>query len=172
MFYQGLGLSPSQYSQFKMKPVALLARIYTYLDTHFRKSSSWSLVAVFAYLLTTSSKIYLQALCRSVAYADSNSQRAATSQQPQRTAIGPLDIEDFDQASPEDDGVLFAEDDELPSFLPRDLAEVLPAAQVAHYRKTRTSCTKSTGATVVYHLGLVSQRHSRLMENGVPWRDR
>jgi len=126
---RGLGLCPPQYSQFKMKPVALLSRIYKYLDTHIRKSSSRSLVAVFAYLLTTSSKTYLQALCRSVAYADSNSQQAATSQQPQRTAIGPLDIEDFDQASPEDGGVLFAEDDELPSFIPRDLAEVLPAAQ-------------------------------------------
>ncbi|KAG2123619.1 Spc98 family-domain-containing protein [Suillus cothurnatus] len=111
-FTDGLGLSPSQYSQFKMKPVALLSRIYTYLDTHFRKSSSQSLVAVFAYLLTTSSKNYLQALCRLVAYADSNSQWAAAH---------------FDQASPEDDGVLFAEDDELPSFIPRDLAEVLPA---------------------------------------------
>jgi hypothetical protein len=77
---RGLGLSPSQYSQFKMKPVALLSRIYTYLDTHFRKSSSRSLVAVFAYLLTTSSKNYLQALCRLVAYADSNSQWAAACQ--------------------------------------------------------------------------------------------
>ncbi|KAG1866706.1 Spc98 family-domain-containing protein [Suillus subluteus] len=126
---RGLGLSPSQYPRSTMKPVALLSRIYKYLDTHFRKSSSRSLVAVFAYLLTMSSKNYLQALCRSVSYADSNSQRAATSQQPQRTAIGPLDIEDFDQASPEDDGVLFAEDDELPSFIPRELAEALPAAQ-------------------------------------------
>ncbi|KAG2032451.1 Spc98 family-domain-containing protein [Suillus americanus] len=126
---RGLGLSPSQYPRFTMKPVALLSRIYKYLDTHFRKSSSRSLVAVFAYLLTMSSKNYLQALCRSVAYADSNSQRAATSQQPQRTTIGPLDTEDFDQASPKDDGVLFAEDDELPSFIPRELAEALPAAQ-------------------------------------------
>lgn len=126
---RGLGLSPSQYPQFTMKPVVLLSRIYKYLDTHFRKSSSRTLVAVFAYLLTMSSKNYLQALCRSVAYADSNSQRVATSQQPQRTAIGPLYTEDFDQASPEDDGVLFAEDDELPSFIPRDLVEVLPAAQ-------------------------------------------
>ncbi|KAG1826425.1 Spc98 family-domain-containing protein [Suillus variegatus] len=126
---RGLGLSPSQYPRFTMKPVALLSRIYKYLDTHFRKSSSRSLIAVFAYLLTMSSKNYLQALCRSVAYADSNNQRVTTSQQPRRTAIGPLDIEDFDQASPEDDGVLFAEDHELPSFIPRDLAEVLPAAQ-------------------------------------------
>lgn len=126
---RGLGLSPPQYPQFTMKPVALLSRIYKYLDTHFRKSSSRTLVAVFAYLLTMSSKNYLQALCRSVAYADNNGQRAATSQQPQRTAIGPFDIEDFDQASPEDDGVLFTEDDELPSFIPRDLAEALPAAQ-------------------------------------------
>ncbi|KAG2339777.1 hypothetical protein BDR05DRAFT_891098 [Suillus weaverae] len=126
---RGLGLSPSKYSQFTIKPVALLSRIYKYLDTHFRKSSSRTLVAVFAYLLTMSSKNYLQALCRSVAYADSNSQRTTTSQHPQRTAVGPLDIEDLDQASPEDDAVIFAEDDELPSFIPRDLAEALPAAQ-------------------------------------------
>ncbi|KAG2126974.1 Spc98 family-domain-containing protein [Suillus bovinus] len=126
---RGLGLSPSRYPRFTMKPVALLSRIYKYLDTHFRKLSSRTLIAVFAYLLTMTSKNYLQALCRSVAYADSNNQLAATSQQPQRTAIGPLDLEDFDQASPEDDGVLFAEDDELPSFIPRDLVDALPAAQ-------------------------------------------
>ncbi|KAG2117507.1 hypothetical protein BD769DRAFT_1778021 [Suillus cothurnatus] len=105
---RGLGLCPSQYPQFKMKPVALLSRIYKYLDIHFRKSTSRALVAVFAYLL--------EKLLAGI--------RAATSQQPQRTAIGPLDIEDFDQASPEDDGVLFAEDDELPSIIPRDLAEI------------------------------------------------
>ncbi|KAG1742908.1 Spc98 family-domain-containing protein [Suillus lakei] len=126
---RGLGLSPSQYPRFTTKPVALLSRTYKYLDTHFRKSSSRTLIAVFAYLLTMSSNNYLQELCRSVAYADSNNRLAATSQQPQRTAIGPLDIEDLDQASPEDDGVPFAEDDELPSFIPHDLAEALPAAQ-------------------------------------------
>ncbi|KAG0703232.1 Spc98 family-domain-containing protein [Suillus ampliporus] len=126
---RGLGLSPSRYPRFTMKPVALLSRIYKYLDTHFRKSSPRTLIAVFAYLLTMSSKNYLQALCRSVAYADSNRQRTATSQQPQRTGIGLLDTEDLDQVSPEEDGDLFSEDDELPSFIPRELVEALPAAQ-------------------------------------------
>ncbi|KAG2150815.1 Spc98 family-domain-containing protein [Suillus clintonianus] len=126
---RGLGLSPSQYPRFTMKPVALLSRIYKYLDTHFRKSSSRILVAVFAYLLTMSSKNYLQTLCRSVAYADTNTQRIEKGQQPQPTAIGLLDIEELDQASPEEDGVLFSEDDELPSFIPCELVEALPAAQ-------------------------------------------
>lgn len=111
-----------------MNPAALLSRIYKYLDTHFRKSSSRALTAVFAYLMTISSKSYLQALCRSVAYADSHGQRTTTSQQPQRTAIGLFDTDDFDQISPEEDGVSLAED-ELPSFIPRELAEALPAAK-------------------------------------------
>ncbi|KAG1735090.1 Spc98 family-domain-containing protein [Suillus paluster] len=126
---RGLGLSPSQYPRFTMKPVALLSRIYKYLDTHFRKSSPRALIAVFAYLLTMSSKNYLQSLCRSVAYTDSNGQRTATTQYPQRTAVGLLDTEDIDHVSPEEDGVLLAEDDELPSFIPRELAEALPSAQ-------------------------------------------
>jgi hypothetical protein len=55
-----------------------------------------------------------------------------------------LDIEGFDQASPEDDGVLFAEDDELPSFIPRDLAEVLPAAQ------NLSSCSLPQNPDILY----------------------
>ncbi|OAX44150.1 gamma-tubulin complex, DGRIP91/SPC98 component protein [Rhizopogon vinicolor AM-OR11-026] len=123
-----LGLSPSQYPRFTMNPAALLSRIYKYLDTHFRKSSSRTLIAVFAYLMTMSSKSYLQALCRSVAYADSHGQ-ITTRQQPQRNATGLFDTEDFDQIPPEEDGVLLAEDDELPSFIPRELVEALPAAR-------------------------------------------
>jgi hypothetical protein len=129
ILYQDLGLSPSQYPRFTMNPATLLSRIYKYLDTHFRKSSSRTLTAVFAYLMTMSSKSYLQALCRSVAYADSQRQRTTTSQQPQRTEIGLFDTEDFDQTSLEEGGALLAEDHELPSFIPRELAEALPAAQ-------------------------------------------
>jgi hypothetical protein len=112
-----------------MEPAALLSRTYKYLDTHFRKSSSRTLIAVFAYLMTMSSKSYLQALCRSVAYANNHRQQTRTSQQPQRIATGLFDAEDFDQASPEEDGVLLSEDDELPYFIPRELAEAFPAAQ-------------------------------------------
>ena len=123
---QELGLSPPRYPRFTTNPASLLSRIYKYLDAHFRKSSPRTLKAVFAFIMTMSSKSYLQALCRSVAYADSHRQRTKNCQQPQRTAIDLFDTEDSDQVFLEEEALSFVD---LPPFIPRELAEALPAAK-------------------------------------------
>ncbi|KAG6917229.1 hypothetical protein DXG01_003343 [Tephrocybe rancida] len=119
---------PDDYPAFDPSPVALLSSIYQHLDRHIERQSPRTIIAIFAFILTHVSHEYLQQVSRSVGYGTESVEKASriAGEVLYQPTLGDEEEEEhvddlFD--SLERLGASF------PDFFPRNLLDILPAAQ-------------------------------------------
>ncbi|KAH7922364.1 hypothetical protein BV22DRAFT_1017395 [Leucogyrophana mollusca] len=121
--------SPSTYTDFPALPVPLLSRIYEHLSYHVEKSSPPTVTAIHAYLLTISSRGYIQDLCQSIAYGGDRSQKIQVPLNAHDLEPSTLFDENVNEDEREGLGNIEMEDNDYPTFVPRELADIFPAAR-------------------------------------------
>ncbi|XP_006457353.1 hypothetical protein AGABI2DRAFT_79403 [Agaricus bisporus var. bisporus H97] len=117
---------PRKYKSFNYSSIDLLSHIYSHLDIHLIRQSPRMIIAIFAYLLSCTSKEYFRQVSQSVGFGP---------QPPQRQErINNLSLDEYiidEEGDGEEDifDVLDRVEEKYPSFFPPELLAILPAAQ-------------------------------------------
>ena len=113
-----------------------MSHIYESLERHFERRSSRTITALLAYILTATSKDYFTNLGESLGLLETSRppwlRTGPQFKSCRRRGVGdtlPLDDDEFDQASLSSTSEDVVEQEDLPTFIPHDLAEALPAAR-------------------------------------------
>lgn len=118
--------TPDRFSEIPISPVDLLSLVYETFEMHVERHSPRDITATIAYILTVSSKPYVHALCRLLAYGEDRQVYTITTE---RTPLMDLTF-DGDEAESSwrgEEGSIDAEGP-FPKFIPANLASILPAA--------------------------------------------
>ncbi|KAJ7045832.1 gamma-tubulin complex, DGRIP91/SPC98 component protein [Mycena alexandri] len=122
---------PRDYIMPDPTPINLLSLLYDHLHTHLERQSPRKVTAVFAFILSSTSREYFQQLSRSVGFGGESSLR----KKPARV-VGEQNDQYALEMDASDDGDELGERDELdgigdafPTFFPPNVVDVLPAAQ-------------------------------------------
>ncbi|KIJ67680.1 hypothetical protein HYDPIDRAFT_173488 [Hydnomerulius pinastri MD-312] len=128
MCYRSIDIKPENYTDFPTSPVDLLSLVYETFETHVERGSPCNITAVMAYVLTVSSKPYIQDLCKLVAYGEAGHRHAVIGEKLQSMDATAL-FEGDDPHGPwnEEDSVIDT-DGPFPGFIPPDLANIISAA--------------------------------------------
>jgi hypothetical protein len=121
-----MDMTPDRFSEMTLSPVDLLSLVYETFEMHVERHSPRDITAIIAYILTVSSKPYVQALCRLLAYGEARQMYAIATE---RTPLMDLTF-DGDEAESSwrgEEGSIDAEGP-FPKFIPANLASILPAA--------------------------------------------
>ncbi|GBE81235.1 hypothetical protein SCP_0309620 [Sparassis crispa] len=125
-------VSPTAYIEFPTSPSDLLSLIYRHLNDHLEKHSPRLVLALFAYMLTMTSRDYFQQLCQSVGYStvSAPAHHAMDLQQvdSNQLATGFLDEDNLDE-NPEDAFNDNDDDSVFPSFIERSISDSLLRAR-------------------------------------------
>ncbi|CAK5281391.1 unnamed protein product [Mycena citricolor] len=107
-------------------PISLLSLIYDRLEHHLNHQSSRTVTALMAFLLSRTSREYLDYLARSVGLGPMivKNNRVVGEQNDQYTLDAEDDMDNEDRVDWENVG-----DESFPTFFPAQLASILPAAQ-------------------------------------------
>ncbi|KIK92822.1 hypothetical protein PAXRUDRAFT_829603 [Paxillus rubicundulus Ve08.2h10] len=127
MCNRSTGTTPEQFSQFPNSPVDLLSLVYETFEMHVNHGSLHDITATVAYILSVSSKPYIQDLCELVAYGGAGQWCIATNEEIQLMDTAAL-FEGDDHSWPKEESSLDA-DGPFPTFIPSNLAKILPSAQ-------------------------------------------
>ena len=117
--------TPDKFSEIPISPVDLLSLVYETFEMHVERHSPRDITAFIAYILTVSSKPYIHALCRLLAYGEARQVYTIT----ERAQLMDLTF-DGDEAESSwrgEEGSIDAEGP-FPKFIPTNLATILPAA--------------------------------------------
>lgn len=118
--------TPDRFSEIPISPVDLLSLVYETFETHVERHSPRVTTAIMAYILTVSSKPYIHALCRLLAYGEVRQVYTITTE---RTQLMDLTFEgDEAESSWRSEDCSIDADGPFPKFIPTDLASILPAA--------------------------------------------
>ncbi|KAH7908422.1 Spc98 family-domain-containing protein, partial [Hygrophoropsis aurantiaca] len=118
---------PTAYTNSSILAVPLLSRLYDSLKNHFERSSPQVVIAIHAYLLTVSSRGYIERLCLSIAYGGRDyrrTQKVANTIEAEALFDGNGDVNVSSDELDDNE----TEEDSYPSFVPNELANVLSAA--------------------------------------------
>ncbi|KAJ7163543.1 gamma-tubulin complex, DGRIP91/SPC98 component protein [Mycena crocata] len=119
--------APREYFTFDHTPINLLSLLYDHLYAHIEHQSPITVTAMFAFILTSTSREYIQEISRSVGFGgDSTVQRPARVVGDQNDQYA-LDVSD--DGMEERDDLDSIGTDSFPTFFPPELVSVLPAAQ-------------------------------------------
>ncbi|TFK44260.1 gamma-tubulin complex, DGRIP91/SPC98 component protein [Crucibulum laeve] len=128
LYERGMDTLPQAYPKFDSSPIPLLSRVYSHLNNHLERRSPRIISAIFAFILTSASREYLQQVARSVGLGGQH--------QPKTTHVvgerhNQYDMDDEEDGEEEEDifDALEKIEDNFPSFFPPELLDVLPAAQ-------------------------------------------
>ncbi|PIL34214.1 hypothetical protein GSI_03925 [Ganoderma sinense ZZ0214-1] len=121
-------VDPVDFSPIPTASTALLSAIYDHLANHLERSSPQVVIASLAFMLTTTSRGYIESLCASVGYSTPRSQvrRASTRSRMQshdRLSSGPFPDDEYGADRPEED--LEPDADGFPELMPPEVTEVL-----------------------------------------------
>ncbi|KAG9316487.1 hypothetical protein JVU11DRAFT_2526 [Chiua virens] len=111
MCSRGMDTTPDRFSELPIPPFELLSLIFETFETHIERHSPRDITAIMAYILTISSKPYIHALCRLLAYGEAR--------QVHTVAIEKSQLMDLTSQF---------EGDEAESVWRESLANILPAA--------------------------------------------
>ncbi|KAI1796462.1 Spc98 family-domain-containing protein, partial [Ganoderma leucocontextum] len=121
-------LDPADFNPIPTAPNALLSAIYHHLADHLERSSSRVVTASLAFVLTTTSRGYIESLCASVGYITPRSQthpafaRSRVRSDDRLPSAIPDDENEYGADRPEDD--LDLDTDRFPEFIQPEVAEV------------------------------------------------
>ncbi|KAF8844752.1 hypothetical protein BDN67DRAFT_1052727 [Paxillus ammoniavirescens] len=127
MCNRSIGTTPNNFSRFPNSPVDLLSLVYDTFEMHMNCGSLRDITATVAYILTVSSKPYIQDLCELVAYGGAGQWCTATGKAIQLMDTTTL-FEGDDTSWHEDESSIDA-GGPFPTFIPASLADILPSAQ-------------------------------------------
>ncbi|KAG6331460.1 hypothetical protein ID866_7629 [Astraeus odoratus] len=127
MCHRHLDILPENYREFPTATVDILNVVYEMLEYHFKLASSHLLIAVIAYLLTVTSQPYLAELRQSVIHSKNRRWRAKLKEEVHVPGASVLFEGEEQEGTSEDDDSLEV-DSSFPTFIPNDLADILPAA--------------------------------------------
>ena len=121
-------MDPVDFNPIPTAPNTLLSSIYRHLADHFERSSPRMVTASLAFMLTTTSRGYIESLCASVGYSTPHSQTRPAStrsrlQSYDRLPSGPFPDDEHGADRPEYSPELDA--DGFPEFIQSEVAEVL-----------------------------------------------
>ena len=126
-------MDPQDYESIPATPTDLLSLIYKHLADHIERSSPRVITAMLAFMLTTTSRGYMQTLCLSVGYNTPNTHFRpfmvkARMRQDDRDRVDSelIDDEDNHAANVVNDEL---EVDEFPEFITTEMAEVFSRAR-------------------------------------------
>lgn len=123
---RSIDISPANYPESSLAPVELLTLIYQNLDRHLQLKSPRPVVAAVAYILTISSRPYIQHLCYWVAYGSNN--RPCSCLDDKLPHLDALAVIDREEKAWQDDANLDTDVD-FPAFISVELANCL---RIAH----------------------------------------
>ncbi|KAF9227468.1 hypothetical protein BS17DRAFT_775536 [Gyrodon lividus] len=121
--------TPDKFSEFPTSPVDLLSLVYETFEMHVERASLRNITAIVAYILSVSSKPYIQDLCELVAYGGASQRRTATGEDINIQLMDTTTLFEGDDHAWHDDGSSTDADGPFPKFIPANLADILPAAQ-------------------------------------------
>ncbi|KAJ7187937.1 gamma-tubulin complex, DGRIP91/SPC98 component protein [Mycena filopes] len=122
---------PRDYLMPDPTPINLLSLLYDHLHTHLERQSPRKVTAIFAFILSSTSREYFQQLARSVGFGGTSSLRRkpahVVGEQNDQYALEMDGSDDGEGEGLEDelDGI----GDAFPAFFPPGVVDVLPAAQ-------------------------------------------
>ncbi|KAM5533317.1 hypothetical protein V8D89_012991 [Ganoderma adspersum] len=120
-------VDPMDFNSIPTAPNALLSAIHRHLADHFERSSPRVVTASLAFMLTTTSRGYIESLCASVGYSTPRSQTRPASTRSRirshdRLPSGPFPDDEYGADRPEDDVEL--DMGGFPEFIQPEVAEV------------------------------------------------
>ena len=118
--------TPDRFSEVPISPVDLLSLVYETFEMHVERHSPRNITAIIAYILTVSSKPYIHALCRLLAYGEARQVFTVTTERTQ--LMDPTFEGDEAESSWRIEEGSIDTDGPFPKFIPTDLASILPAA--------------------------------------------
>ncbi|KAF9010717.1 gamma-tubulin complex, DGRIP91/SPC98 component protein [Cyathus striatus] len=121
--------SPLEYPPFDTSPIPLLSRIYNHLNAHMERQSPRMIRAIFAFILTNTSREYLQQVARSVGFGGQPLSKHGGDKQKIDQDPYAFDDEEEDQENEDIFDAMEKIDHDFPTFFPSELVEILPAAQ-------------------------------------------
>ncbi|KAH0827747.1 Spc98 family-domain-containing protein [Lanmaoa asiatica] len=128
MCSRSMGTIPDRFSDIPIAPVDLLSLVYENFEMHVERHSPRDITAVMAYILTVSSKPYIQALCRLLAYGEARQVYSITTERTQLMDLTSQFEGDEVESSWRGEGGSIDADGPFPKFIPENLASILPAA--------------------------------------------
>ncbi|KAF9473401.1 gamma-tubulin complex, DGRIP91/SPC98 component protein [Pholiota conissans] len=128
LYQRNEALSPEAYPSIESSPIPLLSRIYEQLSYHYDHNSPPIILATIGFILTSTSREYLQDVARSIGFAGQPLKAAKSTQN--RMGGDDFDIIDDEEEEEED---IFDQLDKIqtsfPTFFPQKVLHALPAAQ-------------------------------------------
>lgn len=109
-------------------PVDLLSLVYETFEMHVERHSARDITAIMAYILTVSSKPYIHALCRLLAYGEARQVYTVTAERTQLIDLTSQFEGDEAESSWRGEGGSIDADGPFPKFIPANLASILPVA--------------------------------------------
>ncbi|EFI28230.1 hypothetical protein CC1G_14255 [Coprinopsis cinerea okayama7 len=119
-------IGPESYRAFEPSPITIISTIYQHLSSHYERQSPREVVAIFAYILDTTSKEYLHQVGISVGYGGQPIQQLSKVEDRPEDYYPGLDEEDEEEDIFE---ALEQIQHDFPEFFPKPLLDILPAAQ-------------------------------------------
>ncbi|KAJ6476059.1 gamma-tubulin complex, DGRIP91/SPC98 component protein [Mycena vitilis] len=123
---RGEQIPPRAYSVLDHTPINLLSLLYDHLHSHLERQSPQMVTAVFAFILTSTSREYFQQLSRSVGFGGDSSIKRPSRLVGQQNDQYALDASDDGIEEPDE---LDSVSEYFPTFFPSNVADILPAAQ-------------------------------------------
>ena len=124
---QSIDTTPDRFAEIPISPVNLLSLVYQTFEIHVERHSPRDITAIMAYILTVSSKPYIHALCRLLAYGEARQLYTISTETTQLMELTSQFEGDEAESSWRDEGSIDA-DGPFPKFVPTNLASILPAA--------------------------------------------
>lgn len=120
--------TPNRFSEIPISPVDLLSLVYETFEKHVERHSPRDITAIMAYILTISSRPYIHALCRLLAYGKARQVYIITTERPQlMDTTSQFESDEAENSWRGEEGSIDA-DGPFPKFIPENLASILPAA--------------------------------------------
>ncbi|KAJ6594217.1 Spc98 family-domain-containing protein [Mycena capillaripes] len=117
---------PRQFIMLDHTPINLLSLLYDHLHSHIERQSPTHVIAILAFILTSTSREYFQQLSRSVGFGGDSSVKRPSRVVGQQNDQYALDASDDGIEEPDE---LDSIGDSFPTFFPPNVVNVLPAAQ-------------------------------------------
>ncbi|KAG8213811.1 Spc98 family-domain-containing protein [Butyriboletus roseoflavus] len=128
MCSRSMDTTPDRFSEIPISPVNLLSLVYETFEIHVERHSARDITAIMAYILTVSSKPYIRALCRLLAYGEARQLHTITTETTQLMDLtSQFEGDEAESSWRGDEGSIDA-DGPFPKFVPTNLASILPAA--------------------------------------------
>lgn len=120
--------TPDKFSEIPNSPADLLSLVYETFEMHVERHSPRDITAIMAYILTVSSKPYIHALCRLLAYGEARQVYTITTERTQLMDLtSQFEGDEAESSWRGEEGSIDA-DGPFPKFIPVNLASILPAA--------------------------------------------